>query len=182
MNDRVFQGSDRLRNPDRLARLEIGKVTDLCLEDARIRTVLDVGTGSGVFAEAFAARGREVAGIDIQEAMLEAARAAVPGARFMMASSESLPFEDGAFDLVFMGLVFHETDDPARSMAEAFRVSARTTALLEWPHAEQPFGPPVADRLTEAQVRTFGREAGFAHVRVIPLTALVLYLFDKRTG
>ena len=181
MNDRVCRDSDRLRNPDRLARLEIGRVADLCLEDTRIRTVLDVGTGTGVFAETFAGRGREVTGIDIQDAMLEAARAAVPGVRFLRASSESLPFEDGSFDLAFMGLVFHETDDPAKTMAEAFRVSARTTAILEWPHAEQPFGPPVADRLTEAQVRTFGREAGFAHVRVIPLTVLVLYLFDKRT-
>ena len=179
MNDRVCRDSDRLRNPERLARLEIDRVAGLCLEIPGTRSVLDVGTGTGVFAEAFAARGLAVTGVDIQEAMLESARSHVPAARFLLAPSENLPFEEGACVLVFMGLVLHETESALRTMAEAFRVCARRSAVLEWPLQEQPFGPPVADRLDERTIRTWGMDAGFASVRAVPLAALVLYLFDK---
>jgi ubiquinone/menaquinone biosynthesis C-methylase UbiE len=179
MNDRVCRDSDRLRNPERLLRLEIDRVVGLCLQDLGIRSVLDVGTGTGVFAEAFSAKGLAVTGVDIQESMLEGARLHAPGARFLQAPAENLPFDEGAFDLVFMGLVLHETENAAGTMGEAFRVCLRWTAVLEWPYAEQPFGPPVSDRLEENTVREFGKKAGFSSVRTVPLVQLVLYVFDK---
>jgi ubiquinone/menaquinone biosynthesis C-methylase UbiE len=182
MNDRVCRDSDRLRNPDRLLRLEIDRVAGLCLDIPGTRSVLDVGTGTGVFAEAFAARGLSVTGVDIQETMLDGARSMVPAARFLLAPSESLPFDDGAFDLVFMGLVLHETESPTKTMGEAFRVCARRTAVLEWPRQEQPFGPPLTERLDEATVRGWGEKAGFSAIRAVPLATLVLYLFDKPGG
>jgi ubiquinone/menaquinone biosynthesis C-methylase UbiE len=179
LNDRVCRDSDRLRNPERLARLEIERVVGLCLQDSNIGSVLDVGTGTGVFAEAFAAKKLAVTGVDIQESMLEGARRQVPVARFLLAHSEDLPFEEGAFDLVFMGLVLHETENAERTMGEAFRVCSRRTAVLEWPREEQPFGPPVSDRLDERAVREFGKKAGFSSIRTVPLAQLVLYVFDK---
>jgi ribosomal protein L11 methylase PrmA len=54
--------------------LEVERVIDLCLEAFAARSVLDVGTGTGLFAEGFAARGLKVAGIDANPAMVEAAR------------------------------------------------------------------------------------------------------------
>ena len=179
MNDRVCRDSDRLRNPERLARLEIDRVVGLCLQDLGIRSVLDVGTGTGVFAEAFAAKNLQVTGVDIQESMLESARLQVPGAGFLLAPSEGLPFEEGVFDLIFMGLVLHETENAEGTMREAFRVCARRTCVLEWPLEEQPFGPPVSDRLDESAVRQWGQIAGFCSMRTVPLTHLVLYVFDK---
>jgi ubiquinone/menaquinone biosynthesis C-methylase UbiE len=179
MNDRVCRDSDRLRNPERLARLEIDRVVGLCLQDLGIRSVLDVGTGTGVFAEAFAAKNLQVTGVDIQESMLESARLHVPGAYFLLAPSEGLPFEERAFDLIFMGLVLHETENAERAMREAFRVCAQRTCVLEWPLEEQPFGPPVSDRLDESAVREWGKKAGFCSMRTVPLTHLVLYVFDK---
>jgi ubiquinone/menaquinone biosynthesis C-methylase UbiE len=179
LNDRVCRDSDRLRNPERLARLEIERVVGLFLQDLDIRSVLDVGTGTGVFAEAFAAKKLAVTGVDIQESMLEAARLHVPGAHFLLAPSEELPFEDGAFDLVFMGLVLHETENAERAMGEAFRVCSRRTAVLEWPREEQPFGPPMNERLEKSVVQNWGEKAGFSSIRAVPLTHLVLYLFDK---
>ncbi len=61
--DKVFRDVQKLRSPERLQRLEVERVANLCLEGVEVRRVLDVGTGSGIFAQAFAARGREVAGI-----------------------------------------------------------------------------------------------------------------------
>ncbi len=179
MNDRVCRDSDRLRNPERLARLEIDRVVGACLQDSGIRSVLDVGTGTGVFAEAFAAKGLSVTGVDIQESMLEGARRHVPGARFLLAPSENLPFEGRIFDLVFMGLVLHETENAEATMGEAFRVCSRLTAVLEWRREEQPFGPPLLDRLEESAVHELGRRAGFSASRDVRLEQLVLYLFFK---
>ncbi len=50
-----FHGSPEfLASPQRLALLEIPRVVEICLEDVAVRDVLDVGTGSGVFVQAFA--------------------------------------------------------------------------------------------------------------------------------
>ena len=55
---RRFQGEpDRLRAPDRLARMEVPRVAALSTEGITVESALDVGTGTGVFAEAFAAQG-----------------------------------------------------------------------------------------------------------------------------
>ena len=65
MHEKRFDGGiERLRAPERVARLEVERVVDLCLEGVEIKNVLDVGTGSGLFAGAFFERGLEVAGID----------------------------------------------------------------------------------------------------------------------
>ena len=53
-NDRVYsQGIEKLRFPDRLERLEVDRVARLCLNDGKVSTLLDVGTGSALFAETF---------------------------------------------------------------------------------------------------------------------------------
>lgn len=100
-----FTDIERLRLPERLERLEVARVVDLSLVEGKIQKVLDVGTGSGVFAEAFVARGLTVAGIDENPRMLEAAKSFVPQADLRQASAEALPFPDGEFDLAFIGLV-----------------------------------------------------------------------------
>ena len=54
MHERRFQGDiNRLRNPERLERLELNRVVNIATEGASFHRILDVGTGSGVFAEAF---------------------------------------------------------------------------------------------------------------------------------
>jgi hypothetical protein len=72
--DKIFRNIERLRNPKRLAILETERVVSLCLQGPKIEKVLDIGTGSGVFAEVFTRRCLNVTGIDLQEPMLEAER------------------------------------------------------------------------------------------------------------
>jgi len=180
MNDgKVYRDVQKLRSSERLARLEVERVVSAVLDGVGVSTVLDVGTGSGIFAEAFAGRGLEVTGIDVQEAMLEAARAHVPAARFERAASEALPFPDGTFDLCFLGLVLHETRQPGRALQEAYRACVRRTAVLEWPYEPQPAGPPLGDRMKAETVVELASDAGFTTLKTFPLNVLVLYLFDK---
>jgi ubiquinone/menaquinone biosynthesis C-methylase UbiE len=178
-DDKVYHDVGKLRSPERLVRLEVERVVSTSLRGVGIRTVLDIGTGSGIFAEAFAGRGLQVTGVDVQEPMLEAARRYVPGARFERAASEALPFSDGSFDLCFLGLVLHETRQPLRAVQEAYRACALRTAVLEWPYREQAAGPPLEDRLKTQDVIDLAAAAGFARVRAVPLTHLILFLLDK---
>jgi SAM-dependent methyltransferase len=180
--EKVFHGVEKLRAPERLAFLEVDRVVSASLDGLGARTVLDVGTGSGIFAEAFAGRGLCVTGIDVQEEMLQAARRFVPGARFERAASEDLPFAAGSFDLCFLGLVLHETDRPRRAIEEAFRACRLRTAVLEWPDREQSIGPPLEHRLKTGELLGLATAAGFGQVRAVPLTQLTLFLFDKNSG
>jgi SAM-dependent methyltransferase len=73
MNERVYnRGVDPLRSPERVSRLEVNRVVDNCLMDTNISSVLDVGTGSGLFAEEFSKRGLKVAAIDPNPEMITA--------------------------------------------------------------------------------------------------------------
>jgi ubiquinone/menaquinone biosynthesis C-methylase UbiE len=177
--DKIFRNIERLRDPKRLAILETERVVSLCLQGPKIEKVLDIGTGSGVFAEIFAHRGLNVTGIDIQEPMLEAARRFVTKAHFQMADSEALPFGDDSFDLCFLGVVLHEAERPLLTLQEARRVCAVRTAVLEWPYVEQEFGPPLKDRLKSNEVLRMGNSSGFFETRMIPLKHSVLFLLEK---
>lgn len=171
-----FSGSvDNLRAPHRLALLEVGRVVDLCLEGIEVATVLDVGTGSGVFAEEFARRGLLPTGIDVNPDMLVVARQHVPSAQFTEAPADALPFDDGAFDLVFLGHILHEVDDPVLALKEAHRVARGRVAVLEWPYRAEEHGPPLEHRLRDEDITAFAREAGLRHVERIALTHMALY-------
>ena len=64
-----------------------------------------------------------VAGVDPSEPFVEAARAKVPGARLTVAAAESLPFEDGTFDLTLSQLVVNFLSDPEGGLREMARVT-----------------------------------------------------------
>ena len=182
MHERRFNREiERLRDPDRIARLEIARVVDLALEKlAQACSALDVGTGTGVFAEEFAARGMQVTGLDANPAMLPVAQQFVPSGIFQQGEAEKLPFADKAFDLVFMGLLLHETDDALASLSEAHRVAVHRLAILEWPDEDQPIGPPRQHRLPVEKVTALATQAGFKAVKQVRLEVFVLYLLDKK--
>jgi ubiquinone/menaquinone biosynthesis C-methylase UbiE len=154
MHERRFNREiERLRDPERIARMEIERVINLALDGLKgVQTVLDVGTGSGLFAEQFAAKGLQVTGLDANPEMLPAAQQYVPSGTFQEGIAEKLPFPDGSFDLVFMGLLLHETDDILAALREAHRVALQRVAILEWPDEEQPFGPPREHRLSYEKI------------------------------
>lgn len=153
MHEKRFDGdARRLRAPERIKRLEVERVVEICVAGG-LSSVLDVGTGTGLFAESFSLRGLEIAGVDASLEMVEAAKAHLPSADLRVATAEDLPFAGASFDLVFLGLVFHETDHPARAVTEALRVARRRIAILEYPFRTQPAGPPLAHRVGPKQMK-----------------------------
>lgn len=95
---------------------------------------LDVGTGTGDFALALLARSPRsaaVTGVDLSAGMLavaerRAGRAAV-GPRYerLIASVESLPFDDETFDVAMAGFVIRNVGDIPKGLREMRRVLKR---------------------------------------------------------
>ena len=176
MHEKRFEGDiTRLRNPERIARLEVERVVTLCLEGTQITCMLDVGTGTGLFAEVFAKRGLAVSGVDVNPEMLLAARVYVPAGDFRESTAETLPFADATFDLIFMGLLLHESDEQLQVLSEARRVAHTRVGILEWAYREEDFGAPLEYRLSPEILEDLAKEAGFSQIEAIPLTKLVLY-------
>jgi ubiquinone/menaquinone biosynthesis C-methylase UbiE len=86
--------------------------------------ILDIGCGSGAFAGQLAAQGAKVTGIDPEPSAVRAAMVAVPGATFVEAVAEALPFEAATFDVAVMVNALHHVPPPAMrsALAEAGRV------------------------------------------------------------
>lgn len=180
MNERVFNKQiAKLRTPERVAGLEVSVVVDECLSGGEIVSVLDVGAGSGVFAEEFRNRNVEITAIDSNEEMIAAFREFVPGVEIRQAVAENMPFPDSAFDLVFMGVVLHEVDDYTKAMQEAFRVSAKRVMILEWKYKIEDFGPPLEHRLQSSFIEKLALDTGFEKTEIITLKNLVLYKLTK---
>jgi ubiquinone/menaquinone biosynthesis C-methylase UbiE len=172
---RFHGGAERLRAPERLALMEIARVVQLSVEGVAVSSVLDVGTGTGIFAEAFANRSLRVTGIDPNSELLDVARTLVSGGTFVEAMAEKLSFDDASFDLVFLGHVLHETENPDAALREARRVAKKRVAILEWPYRKEEMGPPLEHRLQSALIMDLARNSGFTVVTRIELAHMDFY-------
>jgi SAM-dependent methyltransferase len=179
MHEKRFEGDiDRLRAPERVERLEVEQVVDLCLDNEIVHSALDIGTGTGLFAESFSKRDLEVSGLDANPEMLIAARQFVPKGDFREGTVEALPYPDDSFDLVFLGLVLHESDEPLKALKEARRVARNRVCILEWPFKDGAFGPPLAHRLKPEDLAGLFRKAGFRKWKVTDLSNTIFYRLE----
>jgi len=159
---KVYDGSvERLRRSERLEVMQVDRVVELCLKQGDFKTVLDCGTGSGVFAEAFIKRGLTVAGVDLNPEMIAAAKEYVPEAEFKVGHLEKLPYPDKSFDLVFYSHSLHEADKLSIALREARRVARSHVIALEWPFRFKLHGPPIWHRIRVGKLRQEIKQLGF---------------------
>jgi ubiquinone/menaquinone biosynthesis C-methylase UbiE len=175
---RRFHGDPgRLRSAERAAVVEPERVVVLSLEGDPVKTVLDVGTGTGLFAEAFSASGLDVTGVDVNASLLAVARHHLPQGRFLEAPAESLPFANGSFGIVFMAHVLHEVDDPLIVFREAARTARKRVVIVEWPFREEAYGPPLKHRLPPERIEGLAHSAGLSRQTHVSLSHVEFYSF-----
>lgn len=118
--------------------------------------LLDVATGPGYVAEAAAAAGATVVGIDFSTAMLEIARRRCPDIPFHEGDAEALPYPDAAFTAVTMNFGLLHLGRPDVALAEAHRVlgPGGRCAFTVWADPEQSTGFRIVLRAVEAHGRT----------------------------
>ncbi len=96
--------------------------------------ILDVGTGTGKQAFAFAKRGYDVTGIDLSEDMLKVAnkKNKYENVGFLVADASNLPFKDSSFDVSSVSFALHDMLLPIREKAlkEMVRVTGREGIIV----------------------------------------------------
>ncbi len=134
-----FSQTASIRDRARLQRL-VGAVSP-----AKSASVLDIATGPGYVALAFAEVCREVIGVDLTPGMLELAEThrrqrKLSNASFQSAVAEKLPFPARRFDVVVSRLALHHFRAPARVITEAVRVCrpGGTIAIEDLVASEHP--------------------------------------------
>jgi ubiquinone/menaquinone biosynthesis C-methylase UbiE len=115
-----------------LARSHTPEVLDLwmhavesCAIQGSIRTVLDLGCGTGRFSQSLADHfNADVVGVDPSVKMIEQAQAKAHSSRvrYTIGRGEAIPLCDHSVDLVFMSMVFHHFKNPKLVARECIRV------------------------------------------------------------
>ncbi len=104
------------------------------LKDPEGAKLLDVGCGGGFLANAFAAAGAEVYGVDLSANAVRTARDHADGKglclRVMTGRAEALPFASSVFDAVLLADVLEHLDDFRQALAESSRVLKPGGVLL----------------------------------------------------
>jgi len=104
------------------------KVADMIDSKAKLK-ILDVCTGTGTQAFAFAKRGYEVMGIDLSEEMLRVAnkKSKYENMRFVVADAAKMPFENDYFDCACISFGLHDMPHEVRHQVldEMKRVSRK---------------------------------------------------------
>lgn len=139
--------------------------------------VLDIATGPGYIAEAFAGAAREVVGVDLTEAMLSIAKKrtasrGLSNISFRPADAQNLPFADATFDVVVCRLALHHLQQPLdvlREMSRVCRIGG--TVLVEDIYAsEHPARAAYQDRWEILRDPS--------HVRTLPVSELLQLFRD----
>ncbi len=103
---------------------ELSEQVRAFVQPAGDERVLDVGTGAGALALAFAPYVAEVVGVDVEPELLARARERAPAnASFQEADATALPFPDGSFDLAGTLRTLHHVHRPELAVAELTRVT-----------------------------------------------------------
>jgi len=96
--------------------------------------ILDVATGTGQQALAFAKRGYDVIGVDLTESMLQIARKHNKAGlvKFEAADATHLRFDDNSFDVTCVSFALHDMPLPIREkvLQEMLRVTKRDGAIM----------------------------------------------------
>ena len=139
--------------------------------------VLDIATGPGYIAEAFARVAREAIGVDLTAAMLAIAEErtrerGMKNVSFRMGDVQNLPFEREEFDVVVARLALHHMTNPAKVLQEMARVCrVRGTVLVE-----DIYGSEHTERA--AYQDRWEKLRDPSHVRTLPISHL-LQLFRE---
>ena len=154
-------------------------VRELAARDAGVAPgtrALDVATGTGAQARAFADAGARVIGLDLSERMIGVARRR-NGDRdvgFLVGDATALPFDDAGFDVACVSFALHEMPATVRGgvLRELARVvrpgapsSWSTTRCPATPHGDASWSAPCVSSSTSPTRLSFAPTSAWSCAR-----------------
>ncbi|HEY9205453.1 MAG TPA: methyltransferase domain-containing protein [Candidatus Methanoperedens sp.] len=156
-----------LDNPERLQILNPDTILDILGLD-RKTIFADLGCGTGYFSLPAAFRVKKVYALDIQKEMLEILlgkikKGNIKNIDVILSGESSIPLPNDSVDVLFMANVFHELEHKKSILKEVKRIlsSGGRLVIIDWKKMEMDFGPPLEERLTEAEVISACENNGF---------------------
>lgn len=148
-------------NPEHTIALELGWPL---FESHGVSSVLDVGCGTGRTLNWFNTRAQslQLYGIEPSGGMLSVASRTLPSADLRQGNGEALPHEDRSIDVVVATGVMHHADNPARVIAEMFRVARKGILISD--HNNYAFGGATAQKIRMA-LKVAGLLGAFIYVK-----------------
>jgi len=166
---------DRLRDEIYGERFHLGALAALAQGDWVLG---DLGCGTGETSATLAPFVRRVIAVDASAAMLQAARKrlqAFDNVELRRGELEGLPIDDAMLDAATMMLVLHYVSEPARALAEVWRVlkpGGRLILVDMLPHDRDSYRQQMGHvwlGFGEDQISGLIEEAGFGKTRIVPL-------------
>jgi ubiquinone/menaquinone biosynthesis C-methylase UbiE len=154
-------------------------------------TFMDIGCGAGFFtlpASRITGGSGKVYGVDSQSSSLDEIRKkakaeGLDNIELKAGMAEETLICEACADIVFLGIVLHDFQDPARVLKNARRMikPGGKLANLDWKKINMSFGPPLAKRFDEAAASSLIEGAGFTIESVID-SGQYHYLIIARPG
>lgn len=135
-----------------MSRYEVGKRYDLIFNKflkgkLRGKTLLDAGSGTGIFSKGAVDRGAVVTSLDVGKELLDQVAKKCQSER-VVGSVTNLPFKDCSFDIVLSTEVIEHSTDPQKAIRELCRVAKPGGILIiTVPNEVWKFSVSVADWL-----------------------------------
>lgn len=146
-------------------------------------TVADIGAGTGYFARRFANHAGKVYAVDIDEKLLAIAReSAATNLETILAAPDDPRLPAGAVDTIFFCDVLHHIDNrPAyyAKLTKALKPGGRIV-VIDFYKKELPVGPPPEMKLSDDEIISEFRAAGFALAKRLDILPYQYYLFFEK--
>lgn len=161
MDDAARKKIEKFECKDRLADMKFNESMDM-LELDRDSNVLDIGSGTGIFAFTAAKSANKVVSIEMSDLMIGIQEEKIKDGNIENVEmvkcnfdGEKMPFEDGLFDAVILSTLVHEIEDKEKMFSEIERITKPGARILivEFKKVKTEYGPPLEERLDENEIR-----------------------------
>jgi SAM-dependent methyltransferase len=143
----------------------------------RPRAILEVGSGDGAFLKTVQGEAGRLCGLDPSADSV--AKLKGDGFEAVQGSAETLPFQDGEFDVVAFSFTPHHIADWAAALNEAMRVSRNGVEIMDvW------YDDTIADQRTahdfDRWLKTIDRRTGMVHLDTLSPAEIVAPVAARR--